>query len=58
MQNGIVKMRFKLFENFGNRDLIVVDIQPTYRIHFSFEVEDFIKYMNKFDKVYYLYNGK
>lgn len=51
-------MRFKLFENFNSKDLIVVDIQPSYRIHMNFNIEDFIKYMYKFDTIYYLYNGK
>jgi len=52
------KRRIKLFEKFNSKDLIVVDIQPSYRIHFGFKVEDFINYMYNFDKIYYLYNGK
>lgn len=51
-------MNIKLFENFKGNDLIVVDIQPSYRLHFNFEMEDFINYLYNYDNIYYLYNGK
>jgi hypothetical protein len=53
-----------LFENFRreeypNKKLIIVDIQPSYRIHMNMDMTDFTEWLNHhhdFD-ILYLYNG-
>lgn len=50
----------QLCEELSGRDLIVVDIQPTYEkyIH-AFDMDDFTEYLNEteFNSIFYLYNG-
>lgn len=50
----------QLCEQLSGRDLIVVDIQPTYGPYIkTFDLEDFTEYLNdtEFKSILYLYNG-
>lgn len=46
-------------EHYPNKKIIIVDIQPSYRIHMNMEMETFTNWLNHHDylDVLYLYNG-
>ncbi|NPV13085.1 MAG: hypothetical protein HPY57_15065 [Ignavibacteria bacterium] len=53
-----------MFENFRtekypNKKIIIVDIQPSYRIHMNMDMTDFTEWLNhhKYLDILYLYNG-
>ena len=51
-------MRFQQYLNESrNRNLISVDIQPEYENWITFDIFDYIDFLNKQKKVLYLYNG-
>ena len=39
-------------------NLIIVDIQPSYESYISFDIYNFLKYVESFDNVLWLYNGQ
>jgi len=46
-------------EKYDNKKLIIIDIQPTYRIHMNMDMTDFTHWLNEHDyfNILYLYNG-
>jgi len=55
-------MLLKESVNYHGRDLVIVDIQPSYERYINFNIADFIKWLNdnsyKFNKIYFLFNGE
>lgn len=42
----------------GKKKLISCDVQPYYSGGIDFKISDFVKYLNRFDKILYFFNGK
>ena len=58
-----VKTGYKLlFESFENRDVVIVDIQPSYQDYFKFKIYELTDYLNEHhssaNKILWLYNGE
>lgn len=52
-----------IFENsFNGKDVVIVDIQPSYESYFSFETYNFVEFLNEnyqdMGNILYLYNGE
>jgi hypothetical protein len=59
MINKIKTFKQFITEEYSNRDLIVVDIQPSYKNTIHFPIHEFASFLNEneFKSIFYLFNG-
>ena len=50
---------FKIFKNKNSKTILIVDIQPGHKNYISFDIYDFVEYLNKNKEknILYLFNG-